>query len=162
MMVQSSLPARLIPRGLGQAGQTGAPATPESIAWCSDPYWYWISFPCWGTSLSSWQAMAQLPVPPLSTSIPPPGAIPAATVSGPGSNPACAGMTQDQCNQMIAQQTQDAVTAAAQQAKQNIAQWAQGLPDNPIPTTPCEFMNISCTTWALIALAGIVILQAKR
>jgi hypothetical protein len=172
------VPYRLRRRGFGDTGTTGAtgaqlaanivtaqiynPLTAtdsDTISLCSGPSYYINPFTCkWGTySQEAWQQMAQLVSIPLGTLIPAPAAIPDATVSGSGSNPACAGMTQADCNTMIVAQQQASLDAQAAQANQNIADWAQTLPDNPISGSSCMLLGYDCTT---VVIAGAVALFA--
>jgi len=149
MMVHSNLAARTIPSGLGVIFGN----TQDTALLCSGPS-YWVNpITCSWLSMSQadWQGIVQgVNNPPT-----PPGAIPAAVVSGPNSNPACAGMTQDQCNALVTQQVNDALNQAMAQTQANTLENVQQNVAN-LPTDICSnSVGISCTTLLLIG-AGTV------
>jgi len=128
--------------GMGAAQTTNL--SPQEIGYCSGSL-YWVLPECWGLSHDAWQAAAALPP------------IPASVVAAPAP-PANLTTLPDTTGQTA----QDLSNAAMLQTQGNVQGFLDSVPDNPLGTAPCEWMNVSCTTWAIIGAAGLVLLLARR
>jgi len=123
----------------------------QLIPYCSASWWnYLFSSGCWNYEMSAWQQMAALPT------------IPASVITAPVA-PGFALSTQQQPVSVdeaaAAQQAASDAAVAAQQ--QDVSDWAQWLPDNPVPAVPCTWLNIPCAylaIGALIAFFGLSLL----
>lgn len=130
---------------LGAPCTVAPAATSQQIATCNSGT-YWFDPFCWSRSRDAWTQLAALPT------------IPSSVVAGPG--------VPDSALTAPYQPTQAEIDAAAGQAitqtQENVSDFIQTVPDNPIPAVPCTWMNISCTTLAiggLVAFAALLMLR---
>lgn len=136
-----------VPTSVGGMAVPGAGPDFQTLAATCSSWLYWVSPSCWSgpylspagesgfLSYNAWQQLAALPQP--STSV---LAAPAAPAS---STPAVSDIS-------------TLVDQAATQTEQNIADFAQTIPDNPVPDEPCTWFNIPC--WLLWVGGGLLAL----
>lgn len=122
--------------------------SPSEISLCSSD-WYWVLPECWCLSHESWQAAGNLPAVP--TSLVAPLAVPATALTDP--------------NAVLADTTgataQAISNAQLNQTAANVQGWVSSLPDNPLGTEPCAWMNVSCTWWAIIGIGAAALFLLK-
>ena len=51
--------------------------------------------------------------------------------------------------------------AQLNQTAANVQGWVSSLPDNPLGTEPCAWMNVSCTWWAIIGIGAAALFLLK-
>lgn len=122
---------------VNSGGMNGVDLSPANIATCNSG-WYWANPLCWAYSRDAWTQAAALPPIPASVVVAPKPPADALT------NPTGAYAPDSTVGQ-------DLSNAAILATQGNLQDWAQTIPDNPIPDVPCQWMNISCTNWWIIA-----------
>lgn len=151
------MPGRIAVRSHGLGDTTVAPQTcygdpvnlsNRNIGWCSSDAYFVLPY-CWCLSQESWQAAGLLTP------------IPSSVVLAPGT-PATA-LTDP--NAVLADTTgataQALSNAALNQTAANVQGWVSAMPDNPLGTAPCEWMNVSCTWWAIIGIGAAALFLIK-
>ena len=121
--------------------------TQANIDLCSGSVMYWVFPPCWQLDHESWIAAANLTP------------IPASTVVAPGA-PADAFANSTGAYAEDSTVGQDLSNAAILQTQGNVQDFVSSLPDNPLGTASCSWINVSCTTWAILGVVAVVGLVA--
>lgn len=122
--------------------------SPSEISLCSGGG-YWFLPECWCLSQEDWQAAAKLPT------------IPTSLVEAPGA-PATALTDPNAVLDDTTGATSQALSnAALDQTASNVQSWVSSLPDNPLGTAPCAWMNVSCTWWAIIGIGAAALFLIK-
>lgn len=125
---------------VNSGGLAGVDLSPANIATCNSG-WYWANPLCWAYSRDAWTQAAALPE------------IPASVVAAP-KPPADALTNPTGAYAPDSTVGQDLSNEAMAQTQQNVYDFVQTIPDNPLPEAPCSWMNVSCGTWTIIAVAG--------